>query len=464
MKLSAKFIYIFGALGGLLFGFDTGVISGAIEFIQDVMGLDALQTGSAVSGVLFGAIIGSIVIGTLSDKLGRRKLILFSALVFFVGSLLCAFSPNFIFLVAARIILGLAVGAASSLIPTYLSELAPSEKRGQISGLFQFMVIFGIFLAYITNFFFAGFPIDVNWRFMLGFAIVPSLLLFVGGIFMPESPRFLIKIGQVDKARQVMNVTYNGDTERTENNIKEIQGLLEDKQGKFTDLFKGSAKIALFIGVGLAIFQQIMGCNTVIYYAPTVLNEVNLGGMNATLLATIGIGLFNVLITAVAVLFIDRFDRKKVLAVGGIGMGLSLIVMSLSLIFFSGDDSGLRGIMCVISLTSYIVFFGGTWGPVVWIMIGEIFPLNIRGLGNSVASCVNWSANMIVSLTFPILLQLVSVDYLFVLYGALCIAAVVWVKFKVFETRGKSLEQIEKYLVARTNEQTTEAPEYAQAK
>lgn len=162
MKLSAKFIYIFGALGGLLFGFDTGVISGAIEFIQDVMGLDALQTGSAVSGVLFGAIIGSIVIGTLSDKLGRRKLILFSALVFFVGSLLCAFSPNFIFLVAARIILGLAVGAASSLIPTYLSELAPSEKRGQISGLFQFMVIFGIFLAYITNFFFAGFPIDVN--------------------------------------------------------------------------------------------------------------------------------------------------------------------------------------------------------------------------------------------------------------------------------------------------------------
>ncbi|KOF55784.1 MULTISPECIES: sugar porter family MFS transporter [Clostridium] len=447
VKINSSLVYIFGALSGLLFGYDTGVISGAILFIQNQMHLGSWQQGWVVSAVLLGAVLGSAIIGPMSDKYGRKKLILLSSMIFFVGALGSAFSPEFWTLIISRIILGIAVGASSALIPTYLAELAPAKKRGSVSSLFQLMVMSGILLAYITNYSFSGFYI--GWRLMLGFAAVPAAILFLGALILPESPRFLVKDGRISEAEDVLGQMnkHNEDTVRDE--LIQIKRQAEIKSGGVKELFGKLVRPALVIGIGLAIFQQIMGCNTVLYYAPTIFTEVGFG-VQAALLAHIGIGIFNVIITAIAVVIMDKIDRKKMLTYGAIGMGISLLVMSFSMKFAHGSFTA--SIICVIALTIYIAFFSATWGPVMWIMVGEVFPLNIRGLGNSFSSVINWAANMLVSLTFPTLLNYFGTGSLFIGYGLICFAAIWFVHSKVFETRNRSLEEIEATLRARSGE------------
>ncbi len=438
VKINSVAVYIFGALGGLLFGYDTGVISGAILFIQKQMNLDSWQQGWVVSAVLLGAVLGAAIIGPMSDKYGRKKLILLSSVIFFVGALGSAFSIGFSTLILSRIVLGMAVGSASALIPTYLAELSPAEKRGSMSSLFQLMVMSGILLAYITNYSFSG--LYTGWRWMLGFAAIPSAILFLGALVLPESPRYLVKDGRLDEARDVLNKMNEHDEKVVDNELVEIKKQAEIQSGGLKELFSKFVRPALVIGIGLAIFQQVMGCNTVLYYAPTIFTAVGFG-VKAALLAHIGIGIFNVIVTAVAVIIMDKIDRKKMLIYGGIGMGISLIVMSFSMKLSSGSFVG--SIICVIALTVYIAFFSATWGPVMWVMIGEVFPLNIRGLGNSFSSVINWAANMVVSLTFPTLLNSFGTGSLFIGYGIICFAAIWFVHSKVFETRNRSLEQIE---------------------
>lgn len=445
-KISNSAIYTFGALGGLLFGYDTGVISGAILFIEKQMHLDSWQQGWVVSAVLLGAVLGAAIIGPMSDKYGRRKLVLVSSVIFFVGALGSAFSPEFWTLILSRIVLGMAVGASSALIPTYLAELSPAEKRGSMSSLFQLMVMSGILLAYITNYSFSGFY--TGWRWMLGFAAIPAAILFFGAILLPESPRFLVKEGKSTEARDILEQMNNYNKELVDTELVEIKHQAEVESGGLKELFGGFARPALVIGVGLAIFQQVMGCNTVLYYAPTIFTDVGFG-VQAALLAHIGIGIFNVIVTAVAVVIMDKVDRRKMLTYGGTGMGISLLVMSFSM--KSSHGSFTAAVICVIALTIYIAFFSATWGPVMWVMIGEIFPLNIRGLGNSFSSVVNWGANMIVSLTFPPLLNFFGTGSLFIGYGIICFVAIWFVKSKVFETRNRSLEEIESNLRKRAN-------------
>lgn len=444
IKISNPIVYIFGALGGLLFGYDTGVISGAILFIEKQMHLNSWQQGWVVSAVLLGAVLGAAIIGPMSDKYGRRRLVMLSSIIFFVGALGSAFSPEFRTLILSRIILGMAVGAASALIPTYLAELSPAEKRGSMSSLFQLMVMSGILLAYITNYSFSRFY--TGWRWMLGFAAIPAAILFFGSLILPESPRFLVKDGKLDEARDILKKMNKNNKNVVDNELVKIKQQAQIKSGGLKELFGKFVRPALIIGVGLAIFQQVMGCNTVLYYAPTIFTDVGFG-VQAALLAHIGIGIFNVIVTAVAVVIMDKVDRKKMLIYGGMGMGVSLLVMSFSMKFSHGSFTA--SVICVIALTIYIAFFSATWGPVMWVMIGEVFPLNIRGLGNSFSSVINWASNMVVSLTFPTLLNFFGTGSLFIGYGVICFVAIWFVHYKVFETRNRSLEDIESALRAR---------------
>lgn len=432
-KISNGLIYFFGALGGLLFGYDTGVISGAILFIDKELKLNSLTTGIVVSAILFGAMIGAAVGGTLADRYGRRRIVLAAAATFCVGALGCAASWNVGSLVIFRIILGTAVGGASTLVPMYLSELAPAKIRGALSTLNQLMVMSGILLAYIIDFLFAN--VAGDWRWMLGFAFVPGALLFLGMLLAPESPRWLVEKGFEKRAAEILNQLRHGIG--VDDEISDIKLTNDQPHGGYRDLFSDWARPSLIIGIGLAVFQQIIGCNTVLYYAPTTFTKVGLGS-SAALLGTIGIGIVNVLVTVLAVWMMDRVGRRKLLLIGNVGMSLSLFVMA----FASVGGGTATAMMTVISLAVYVMFFSMTWGPVMWVLLGEIFPLRIRGLGVGISGVANWFANLVVSLTFPSLFASFGTA-LFGAYAVMGVIAFIFVYRLVPETAGRSLEQIE---------------------
>ena len=444
-KLSAGFIYFFGALGGLLFGYDTGVISGAILFISKQLTLTKWQEGWVVSAVLVCAILGAAVIGPMSDRFGRKKLLLLSSIIFLVGAVWSGLAPDFAHLVASRIVLGLAVGGASSLIPTYLSEMAPADKRGGVASLFQMMIMTGILVAYISNYLLQD--LTFGWRIMLALAALPALALFFGGLVLPESPRYLVRRGDNEAAREVLAM-FSKDEKMVEAELGDIELQAAAKTGGLSDLFGPLSRPVLIMAMGLAIFQQTMGCNTVLYYAPTIFTDIGFG-VSAALMAHIGIGIFNVIVTWVAVMIMDKIDRKKMLIYGAWGMGISLILMSVGMQLSGTGKFG--SYLAAIALTIYIAFFSATWGPVMWVMIGESFPLNIRGLGNSFGAVVNWTANTIVSLTFPPLLSAFGTGNLFYLYAVMCFISIWFVHKFTIETRGRSLEQIEASLRHRKN-------------
>ena len=437
-KVSNGFIYTFGALGGLLFGYDIASVSGAILFIQKQLHLGPWQQGWVVSSVLIGAIIGALATSKFLDKYGRRKLLIWASLIFFVGAITSGFAPDFWVLLITRVILGIGVGITSALIPAYLHELAPKSMHGAVATMFQLMVMIGILLAYILNYSFAH--MYTGWRWMLGFAALPAAILFFGAIFLPESPRFLVKIGKLQDARDVLMSTNKGNTEAVDKALSEIQETAQQKTGGWKELFGKGVRPALITGLGVAIFQQVIGSNSVIFYAPTIFTDVG-WGVIAALLAHIGIGVVNVLVTVVAMFLMDKVDRKKMLIFGASGMGLSLLVMYAILKFDNGSQAA--AMVSAIALTVYIAFYACTWAPVTWVLIGEVFPLNIRGLGTSLCSATNWLADMVVSLTFPMMLSSWGLDNAFLFYAVICAVSVVVVHTKFLETRGKSLEEIE---------------------
>ena len=397
--------------------------------------------GLVVSSMLFGAIVGAGGSGPLSDKIGRRRLVLFIALVFIVGSLVLAFSTNIAMLIIGRVIVGLAVGGSMSTVPVYLTEMAPTELRGSLGSLNQLMITIGILSAYLVNYAFA----DMGaWRWMLGLAVVPSLILLVGVAFMPESPRWLLENKSEKAARDVMKITYNPDAIDAE--IKEMKEIASNSESTFSVIKSPWLRPTLIIGCIFAIFQQFIGINAVIFYAPTIFTKAGLGG-SASIIGTVGIGVVNVLVTILALFIVDRVDRKKLLVIGNLGMIASLVIMAM-LIWSIGIQSSAWVIIICLSL--FIVFFGISWGPVLWVMLPELFPTRARGAATGIAALVLNFGTLIVAQLFPILNHHLDTEWVFLIFAAIGVLAMFFVIKYLPETRGRSLAEIEHELRLRT--------------
>ncbi|API92989.1 MFS transporter [Virgibacillus pantothenticus] len=439
--INKKLIYILGALGGLLYGYDLGVISGALLFIKNDIPLTSFTEGLVVSSLLFGAIFGSGFSGPLSDRLGRRKLIFIISIIFTIGTLVATFSQSVEMLVAGRLILGFAVGGSSAIVPVYLSEMAPTHERGSLSSLNQLMITIGILLSYLINYAFTGIE---GWRWMIGLGVIPSIILMIGVTFMPESPRWLLKYHGEEAARRVMKITRT--KEEIEEEIHEMIEIDRLSEGTWKVLSSSWLRPILIIGCIFAMFQQIIGTNAIIYYAPTIFTEAGLGNSTA-ILSTVGIGSINVIVTIVAIMIIDKVNRKKLLLIGNIGMVSSLIIMSAFIHMVGLASSAWIIVGC---LTTFIIFFAFTWGPVVWVMLPELFPMRARGAATGIATLCLSLGSLLVAQFFPMLTEVISIKFVFLIFAAIGVMAMLFVIKYLPETRGRSLEEIEVELRKRT--------------
>lgn len=442
MKITKYLIFILGALGGLLYGYDNGVISGALLFIDNDIPLNSFTEGLVVSSMLIGAIIGSGASGPLADKLGRRRLVLFIAIIYIIGSITLFIAPNITILVIGRLIIGLAVGGSMATVPVYLSEMAPTELRGSLGTLNQLMITIGILSAYIVNYAFADIE---GWRWMLGLAVVPSIILLIGIVFMPESPRWLLEHRSEQAARDVMKITFDNN-EEINTEIKEMREISAISESTWAVIKSPWLRPTLIIGCIFALFQQIVGINAIIFYAPTIFSKAGLGEATS-ILGTVGIGTINVLVTIIAVFIVDKVDRKKLLVTGNIGMVTSLIIMAV-LIWTIGITSS--SWIIIICLSLFIVFFGITWGPILWVMLPEMFPTRARGAATGVATLVLNIGTLIVAQLFPILNNALSTEWVFLIFAMIGVFALAFVIKYLPETRGRSLEEIEYDLRLRT--------------
>jgi MFS transporter, SP family, galactose:H+ symporter len=431
-------ISIFAALAGLLFGYDTGIISGAILFIKKDFYLSNFQEEMVVSAVLLGALIGSGLSGRLTDRFGRRKVLVFTAITFIIGSLSTALSPNVDDLIIGRIVLGIAIGVGSFTAPLYLAEIAPQHIRGMLVSLNQLAITIGIVFSYLINYYFSS---KGGWPWMLGLGVVPAAILLLGTFFLPESPRWMLLKGREQKARTVLQ--HIRAREDISKEFAEIQKTVKTERGTHRLLLAKWVRPILFISLGLSFFQQVTGINTIVYYAPTIFQMAGFKQAGGAILATLGIGVTNVLATIIALPLIDKWGRRPLLLLGLSGMFLSLV--SLGFAFYHPEFAILRWV-AVGSMILYIASFAISLGPIMWLIISEIFPLNIRGVGSSLAISASWGFNMLVALTFLTLIQLVGPSHTFWLYAFLCILGWLFVYFIVPETKDCSLEQIEQNL------------------
>lgn len=445
-KISSNYVYFFGSFGGILFGYDIGVMTGALPFLQNDWNLtNATIVGWITSAVMFGAIFGGSVAGQLSDKLGRRKMILISAVIFALFSIMSMLSPNngSTYLIIIRVLLGLAVGAASALVPAYMSEMAPANARGSLSGLNQTMITSGMLLSYIMDFLLKGLPEPWNWRLMLGLAAVPAVILFLGVLRLPESPRFLIKHGKEAQARQVLSYIRKNDEEiSTEINEIKLAAEQENSASEKTtwgSLFSSKYRYLVIAGVGVAAFQQFQGANAIFYYIPLIVEKATGSKASSALMWPIIQGIILVTGSLVYIAIAEKFNRRTLLILGGTVMGLSFLLPSVINII----NPHANPIMIVVFLCIYVAFYSFTWAPLTWVLVGEIFPLAIRGRASGLASSLNWVGSWAVGLLFPMMTASMSQEMVFGIFGVICILGVLFVKFFVPETKGHTLEEIE---------------------
>lgn len=445
-KIPSGFIYFFGSFGGILFGYDIGVMTGALPFLQHDWNLygDAGVIGWITSAVMFGAIFGGALAGNLSDRLGRRKMILISSLIFVIGSLLSALSPHDgqIYLIIVRIFLGLAVGAASALVPAYMSEMAPARLRGRLSGINQTMIVSGMLLSYIVDFLLKDLPETMAWRLMLGLAAVPAIILYFGVLRLPESPRFLVKSNDVEGARRTL--TYIRNEAEVEPELKTIQETAAEEasaneKSSFAQLLNGKYRYLVIAGVGVAAFQQFQGANAIFYYIPLIVEKAIGNAASSALMWPIIQGVILVLGSLVFLWIADKFKRRTLLTMGGTIMGLSFILPAILNMFIKD----MNPMMIVVFLCIYVAFYSFTWAPLTWVIVGEIFPLAIRGKASGVASSFNWIGSFLVGLLFPIMTANMPQEAVFAIFGIICLLGVLFIRTRVPETKGHSLEEIE---------------------
>jgi SP family galactose:H+ symporter-like MFS transporter len=424
-------------LGGLLFGYDTGVIAGALLFITPDLDLSNFASGLVVGAVPIGAVLGAGAAGRLSDAYGRRLLILISAGVFVVGSAACAAAPDTAVLVIARTILGVAIGLASATAPVYISEVAPPDIRGRLVTFFQLAVTVGIVVAYGVG---LAFDASEGWRWMLGLGALPAFALGIGMLKMPQSPRWLVMAGRDFEARATLARLRSGDPETIEQEIVEIKDEVTAKPGTWSDLRQPVIRAALVVGIGLAVLQQVSGINTVIYYAPTIVQFTGVDSSAAAILASVAVGVVNVGMTLVAIRLLDRAGRRPLLLVGSAVMGTALT--SLALVFIVGAGSTLGSVVAIASLMLYVGAFAVSLGPIFWLLNAEIYPLEVRSKAAAAGTMANWLFNFLVSLTFLLLIDALGRGGAFFFYAAICVITFVFCKALVPETKGKHLEDI----------------------
>jgi MFS transporter, SP family, xylose:H+ symportor len=433
------------ALGGLLFGYDTAVVAGAIGFLRTHFDLNAAETGFAASSALLGCIVGAAVAGSFSDRYGRKRALLLAAVLFTVSGIWSAIPNTLTEFNIARVLGGVGIGMASMLSPLYIAEISPPHIRGRLISYNQFAIVTGILLVYFVNYWIAGlgdeaWNTDQGWRWMFGSEAVPAVLFMIALFAIPESPRWLLKQGNEAAAVATLSrLSATGDAGET---IREIRETITQEGSSLRELLRPGMRRAFLIGLSLAVLQQITGINVFLYYAPEIFKSVG-SGTDAALLQTVIVGLFNVVFTVVAIRTVDRLGRKPLLMIGSAGMGISLLGLGW------GAYTANTAAWTLIFILGYVACFALSMGPVVWVVLAEIFPTRIRGRAMAIATFLLWSSNYVMSFTFPIL---DADDWLlrhfhhaapFWLYALFCVATIVIVWRFLPETKGKTLEEIE---------------------
>lgn len=428
------------ALGGLLFGYDTAVISGAIGFLKTKFELTTAMQGWAASSAIIGCIFGAMGAGWASDKYGRKKVLIWTAILFAISAIGAALPNNLTQFAIFRFIGGLGIGAASMVSPLYITELAPASIRGKLVSYYQLAIVIGILVIFFVNTLIQGlgdeaWNVEYGWRYMMASGLIPAVLFLVALFFVPESPRWLTKEGREKEALAVLS-SINGEAKAGQI-LQEVKDTLHEEQGTLGELFTGRFRKAIFVGIVLCIFSQVQGINAIMYYAPEIFKAVGTGTESA-FQQTIIIGIVNVLFTFAAINFVDKMGRKKLLLWGGAGMCLSLGMVGLAF------HNGWTGYGLLVFILLYIACFAASYGPVTWVVISEIFPIKMRGVAMSVATFALWVAVYVVTQMFPILLEGVGAAATFWVFCGMSLLAFFFVWSQVPETKEKTLEEIER--------------------
>ena len=441
MKKPSSFGFAFvAALGGFLFGFDTAVISGVEKSIQLLWSLDDFSHGFTVASALIGTVIGSMIAGNPAEKYGRKRVLQAIGLLYLVTSLVTALTSSWIPFLLFRFLGGVGVGASSVVGPMYISEIAPAHSRGRMVALFQFNIVSGILIAFVSNYLLSGVGEDA-WRWMLGVQAVPSLFFFIMVFFVPESPRWLIKQSRKEEAKDVLHKIGEPEVEKTYNLIN--QSLKTEEGSSSENLFSKAYRKPILFAVVLAMFNQLAGINAIMYYAPRIFEMTGLS-KDTALLQSVSIGLTNMIFTLLAISVIDKFGRKTLLIIGSFGMIVSLGLVART--FYTQDFGGYS---VMIYLIGFISIFAFSQGAVIWVFISEIFPNTVRAKGQALGSSTHWVMAAIISWTFPILAESSELGgaYAFTLFSAMMVLQLIFVWKVLPETKGKSLEQIQTLVI-----------------
>lgn len=431
-------IAIVASLGGLLSGFDTGVISGALIFINETWSMTPLEQGWVVSSAIVGAVLGAALNGHMADVYGRKKIIIATALIFALGSVMSAYAVSAHWLMLSRGVIGLAVGMVNFIVPLYLSEIAPQKIRGMLVSLFQLAITAGILFSYLINRVFAN--VDGNWRWMLGAGLIPAIILLVGISFLGDTPRWLISKNRIKEAKDIFKkIDPDSDADRQ---VQEIRTTIDAMAHQKTT-FQKWMLMPVFVGIGIMFVQICTGINTIIFYTTTIFQVAGFSDKIGAIYATIGIGAVNFLMTLVAIFFTDRWGRKPLLYTGLWGMLFALLALGAGFYFAPQLGSNLKWI-AIGSVVTYIAFFAMSLGPIGWILVSEILPLKIRGFAMSLCTVANFAFNFVIVLSFLPLIHRIGEAWTFWIFAGITVLSMFFVYFFVPETKGISLEEIEK--------------------
>ena len=440
-------VSLVAALGGLLFGYDTGVINGSLKFVQLKFDLSPAMKGFTASSALLACIFGAAFAGSLSDRLGRKKVLILSGVMFFISAVGTALPQNLEQFIIFRFIGGLGVGAASMTSPMYIAEISPAGIRGRMVSVNQFAIVFGMLIVYFINYFIAGlgdqsWNTEIGWRWMFGSESIPAALMLTLLFFVPESPRWLIKQNQKNKALQILSKVDGEEYAKKE--IRIIEETLSMEKNSLSQLFAPGMRIILIIGIVLAVLQQVTGINVFLYFGSEIFEKLGGESIDAALLQQVVVGGVNIIFTVIAIRTVDRLGRKPLMITGSAGMGIALFAMGMAGYWQT------TGLWMLTLVLIYIASFALSVGPVTWVILSEIFPTKIRGRAMGIATISLWMANTIVSQTFPMmnenkfLVEKFHHGFPFFVYGSMCVVLIVFVRWLVPETKGKSLEEIEK--------------------